>query len=138
MEKTQLLRDLQVRTNLDFWRDAYPGQAADIMVSGKDMAGLKAFLESNNIEHSVMVENVQSLIEEISAVYDIKTLEQMYQMATDEPYSFWYILFTAKRREDMFYLRFEQKMLPSTQPPSGGDAPREVNGRTGDGILRRS
>merc|ERR1719322_1262922 len=34
------------------------------MVSGKDMAGLKAFLESNNIEHSVMVENVQSLIEE--------------------------------------------------------------------------
>jgi len=64
MEKTQLLRDLQVRTNLDFWRDAYPGQAADIMVSGKDMAGLKAFLESNNIEHSVMVENVQSLIEE--------------------------------------------------------------------------
>jgi len=64
MEKTQLLRDLQVRTNLDFWRDAYPGQAADIMVSGKDMAGLKAFLESNNIEHSIMVENVQSLIEE--------------------------------------------------------------------------
>ena len=59
-----MLRDLQVRTNLDFWRDAYPGQAADIMVSGKDMAGLKAFLESNNIEHSVMVENVQSLIEE--------------------------------------------------------------------------
>ena len=64
MEKTQLLRDLQVKTNLDFWRDAYPGQAADIMVSGKDMAGLKAFLESNNIEHCVMVENVQSLIEE--------------------------------------------------------------------------
>ena len=54
-----------------------------------------------------------SLIEEISAVYPTKTLEEMYQLATDEPYSFWYILFTAKRREDMFYLRFEHKMVPS-------------------------
>ena len=65
-----------------------------------------------------------SLLEEISAVYPVKVLEEMYQLATDEPYSFWYILFTAKRREDMFYLRLEQKMLPSTEPPSGGDALR--------------
>ena len=55
---------------------------------------------------------LQSLIEEISAVYPVKTLEEMYQMATDEPYSFWYILFTAKKKEGMFYLRFEQKMIP--------------------------
>ena len=41
---------------------------------------------------------LQSLLEEISAVYPVKTLEEMYQMATDEPYSFWYILFTAKKR----------------------------------------
>jgi hypothetical protein len=55
---------------------------------------------------------LQSLLEEISAVYPVKTLEEMYQMATDEPYSFWYILFTAKKKEDMFYLRFEKKMIP--------------------------
>ncbi len=54
---------------------------------------------------------LQSLLEEISAVYDMKTLEQMYQMATDDPYSFWYILFTARKKEDMFFLRFEQKMV---------------------------
>ena len=48
---------------------------------------------------------LQSLLEEISAVYDIKTLEQMYQLATNDPYSFWYILFTARRKEDMFFLR---------------------------------
>ena len=54
---------------------------------------------------------LQSLLEEISAVYDIKTLEQMYQLATNDPYSFWYILFTAHRKEDMFFLRFEQKMV---------------------------
>jgi hypothetical protein len=53
---------------------------------------------------------LQSLLEEISAVYDIKTLEQMYQLATEEPFSFWYILFTARKKEDMFFLRFEQKM----------------------------
>jgi hypothetical protein len=54
---------------------------------------------------------LQSLLEEISAVYDTKTLEQMYQLATDDPYSFWYILFTARKKEDMFFLRFEQKMI---------------------------
>jgi hypothetical protein len=57
-------------------------------------------------------QELQSLLEEISAVYDMKTLMEMYRMATDEPYSFWYILFTAKRRKDMFFLRFEQKMVP--------------------------
>ena len=56
---------------------------------------------------------LQSLLEEISAVYDIKTLEKMYQVATDDPYSFWYILLTARRKEDMFFFRFEQKMIPS-------------------------
>ena len=54
---------------------------------------------------------LQSLLEEISAVYDVKTLEQMYTLATDDPYSFWYILFTARKKEDMFFLRFEQKMV---------------------------
>jgi hypothetical protein len=54
---------------------------------------------------------LQSLLEEISAVYPIKTLEEMYQMATEEPFSFWYILFTARKKEDMFFLRFEKKMV---------------------------
>jgi hypothetical protein len=54
---------------------------------------------------------LQSLLEEISAVYDMKTLESLYSLATSEPYSFWYILFTARKKEDMFFLRFEQKMV---------------------------
>ena len=29
-----------------------------------------------------------------------------------DPYSFWYILLTAKKREDMFYVRFDKKMVP--------------------------
>ena len=51
-------------------------------------------------------------MEEISAVYPVKTLRKMYDLATADPYSFWYILLTAKRKEDMFFLRFEQKMVP--------------------------
>ena len=54
------------------------------------------------------------LLEEISAVYPVKTLRKMYDLATAEPYSFWYILLTAKRKEDMFFLRFEHKMVPKS------------------------
>ena len=70
---------------------------------------------------------LQSLLEEISAVYPVKTLEEMYQMATSDPFSFWYMLFTAKRREDMFYLRFEQRMVPQTATTSKTDGSLDSN-----------
>ena len=41
---------------------------------------------------------------------------QMYKMAIDEPYSFWYVLLTAKKREEMFFLRFEKRMIPKSEP----------------------
>ena len=66
---------------------------------------------------------LESLLEEVSAVYDKKTLLQMYQMATDEPYSFWYILLTSKRREDMFFLRFEQRLIPNLSTNKESDGP---------------
>ena len=56
-----------------------------------------------------------ALLEEISAVYDKKTLLRMYEHATDEPFSFWYLLLSAKRKEDMFYLRFDGKMVPELE-----------------------
>ena len=34
----------------------------------------------------------------------------MYEAAVQEPYSFWYILLTAKHKEDMFFLRFDKKI----------------------------
>ena len=37
----------------------------------------------------------------------------MYEAATKEPYSFWYILLTAKLKEDMFFIRFDQKVTVS-------------------------
>ena len=35
---------------------------------------------------------------------------EMYNAATDEPYSFWYINLMAKNINNMFYVRFEKSM----------------------------
>ena len=52
-----------------------------------------------------------ALMEELSAIYPVKVLHEMYETAVAEPHSFWYINLVQKRKEDMFYLRFEQKMI---------------------------
>ncbi len=54
---------------------------------------------------------IQSLMEELSALYPVKVLQEMYELATDEPHSFWYINMVAKSKKDMFYCRFEEKMV---------------------------
>jgi len=43
------------------------------------------------------------LIDELSALYLKKILFAMYKAATDEPYSFWYMLLTAKHNDDMVF-----------------------------------
>jgi Poxvirus A32 protein len=54
----------------------------------------------------------QSLFEELSAIYPIKVLYQMYNQAiSDEDYSFWFVNLVAKKREDMFMVRFEYKQI---------------------------
>ena len=57
--------------------------------------------------------DLEAIIDEVSAVYDKRTLYQLYRMATEEPYSFLYIKLTAKTANDMFYLRFDKKLIPS-------------------------
>jgi hypothetical protein len=57
---------------------------------------------------------LDAVVEELSAVYSKDQLLEMYELATREPYSFWYIHLAAKRREDMFFLRFEKRMTPQT------------------------
>ena len=54
---------------------------------------------------------MMTIFEELSALYPIDVLKEMYEVATDEPFSFWYILLTAKSKDDMFFKRFEEKML---------------------------
>ena len=56
--------------------------------------------------------DLESIIEEVSAVYDKKTLYKLYRLATEQPYSFLYVKLTAKDVDDMFYLNFNHKLIP--------------------------
>ena len=55
--------------------------------------------------------DLESIIDEVSAVYDKKTLYKLYQMATDEAYGFLYIKLTSRDKDDMFYSKFSQKLI---------------------------
>ena len=54
--------------------------------------------------------DLESLIEELSALAPKKVLLEMYNLATFEPYSFWYINLMAKDVKQMFHVRFEKHM----------------------------
>ena len=52
--------------------------------------------------------DLESLVEELSALAPKKTLLEMYNQATAEPYSFWYINLMEKDINKTFYIRFEK------------------------------
>ena len=41
----------------------------------------------------------------------VKSVHQMYEEAISDPHSFWYVNLVAKEKYDMFFVRFEQKLL---------------------------
>ena len=55
--------------------------------------------------------DLESFVEEVSAVTDKKTLLELYNTATSEPYSFLYVNLVAKSKNDTFYIRFDKKMI---------------------------
>ena len=57
--------------------------------------------------------DLEAIVEELSAVYDKKTLLQMYHEAISEPYSFLYVNLMQKQRERMFMSRFDHYLNPS-------------------------
>ena len=59
-------------------------------------------------------QEIATIVEELGALYDTRVLMDMYDTAVhDEDYSFWYLLLTAKRKEEMSWIRFEKKMVIS-------------------------
>merc|ERR1712121_162160 len=62
-EKMELLKNFQIQSNLDFWKEPWLGQPADIMVPASKMFEVNEWLSSHNIKFSLMVENVQELVE---------------------------------------------------------------------------
>ena len=54
--------------------------------------------------------DLETFIDEVSAVTDKKTLMQIYTLATSEPYSFLYVNLRAKKVSEMFPIRFDKKI----------------------------
>jgi len=55
--------------------------------------------------------DLESTLEELSAIYDKKTLLEIYNKATEAPYSFLYVNLVAPKKEDMFYIKFNEKIV---------------------------
>jgi len=60
---------------------------------------------------------LDTIIEEVSNFYPKQTLLEMYELAVnDQPYSFWYINLAASKIEDVFWMRFEYRLVPTDSP----------------------
>ena len=55
--------------------------------------------------------DLDTFIEEVSAVLDKRTLLQLYNIATSEPHSFLYVKLTATNKNDMFYMNLNKKLV---------------------------
>jgi hypothetical protein len=74
---------------------------------------------------------VETLCEELSGVYDAKTIMELYKYATQDPFSFMFVRLDAKTRRDMFWLRFESRLLPK-EDSDGDDGNGSMGSSPGD------
>ena len=54
--------------------------------------------------------DLESFVEELSALYDKKTLLQLYEHATAAPYSFLYVKLTARTKDNMFFMNLSKRL----------------------------
>lgn len=72
---------------------------------------------------------VETLCEELSGVYGKDEIMQLYTHATQDPFSFLFVRLDAKTRRDMFWLRFESRLLPKEESESDDDGHGTVGNR---------
>ncbi|XP_041113731.1 carboxypeptidase A1-like [Polyodon spathula] len=81
MEQVTLLKDLEELENLelDFWKGpTHPDFPTDVHVPFASLQAVKVFLESNNIQYSIMIEDLQSVVEEEKIqIIRSRSIEQM-------------------------------------------------------------
>ena len=75
---------------------------------------------------------VETLCDELSGVYDAKTIMALYTYATQEPFSFMFARLDAKTRRDMFWLRFEARLLPKEESDDEGGVGQPLGNSTGE------
>ena len=59
----------------------------------------------------------------------------MDEQATAQPYSFFYVNLTPKTREDMFWMRFEKRMVPRTI--KNRDGTTDLDADQSDSLMRK-
>ena len=60
-------------------------------------------------------QELEAFAEEVSALVDKKTVMRYYREATEEPFSFLYCRLEAKKAEDIFWIRFEHRLIESSE-----------------------
>ena len=65
---------------------------------------------------------LDAVIEELSALLPKEQLYQLYEQATREPYSFLFVYYL-KPRNEMFYKRFEERFVIENADGSGAQLP---------------
>jgi hypothetical protein len=55
--------------------------------------------------------DIECYLDELSALYDKKTLLDVYNQATSQPYSFLYVKLTAPKKEYLFYQNLNKKII---------------------------
>ena len=84
------------------------------IVSTQKFTALHPIIRVNATEWFVFrlrnYKDLETFIEEVSALIDKKSLMQIYNLATAEPYSFLYVKLNEKKRNDMFLIRFDKKL----------------------------
>jgi Poxvirus A32 protein len=78
---------------------------------------------------------IEVMCEELSGIYSKETIMQMYLEATAEPYSFLFVRLDGKTRQEMFFKRFEQRLIPSDKE---SDERSVGNGGSDDEQVRKS
>ena len=87
------------------------------VVSTQKLRAIATIVRVNTISLIVFrlrsAQELEAIVEEISAVYDKDTIVAMYRRATEEQYSFLYVDLAARTPGKMFMLRFHRYLVPA-------------------------
>ena len=84
------------------------------IISTQKFSALHPIIRVNaKILHVFRLRNYQDLqmfLDEVSALIDKKSLMEIYSLATSEPFSFLTVDLTAKKKDDIFMVKFDKKI----------------------------
>ena len=85
------------------------------IVSTQKWSALAPIIRVNAVELFIYrlrnYKDIECYLDELSALYDKKTLLEVYNIATEMPYSFLYVKLTAPKKEDIFYQNLNKQII---------------------------